>query len=143
MYDRRPKSKFCGLSVSEQAKPRATRRSGIWLNVSVACLLDVTFVAESHPNSKPYPIVAIAPRFCFVTHSAKLRLRKTQAFFSAQNDRLIVYFAIIVRFWVVIDAQNTLQNKKLLNLFTNRKKCDIIVMPNNLNSYRYRFFVMG
>ena len=47
---------------------------------------DVTFSVTSHPNSKPYPIVAFAPRFCSVYHFAKLRLRKPQAVFSAQND---------------------------------------------------------
>ena len=41
----------------------------------------------------------------------------------------------------VIDAQKILQNKKLLNLFTNHKKCDIMVMPNNLNIHSYRFFL--
>ena len=64
MYDRRPKSNFCGLSASEQAKARATRRSGIWLQILVAFGWDVTFVKAGHPNSLPYPIVAFAPRFC-------------------------------------------------------------------------------
>ena len=35
---------------------------------------------------------------CFVIHSAKLRLRKPLAVFSAQNDRLIVCLAICVCF---------------------------------------------
>ena len=28
----------------------------------------------------------------------------------------------------------------LLNIFTNRKNCDIIIMPNNLNIHSYRSF---
>jgi hypothetical protein len=91
---RRPKSNFCGLSVSEQAEARAVRRCGIWLEISVACLRDVTFSVESHPNSLPYPIVAFAPRFFLAPRSKKLRLRASH---SAQNDRLIVRFAFIVR----------------------------------------------
>ncbi len=53
---------------------------------------------KSHPNSLPYPFVAIAPRFCLFAYAqpAKLRLRKTQAFFSAQND--IQWFCWSVRF---------------------------------------------
>ena len=31
---------------------------------------------KSYPNSEPYPFVAVAPRFCSVLHSAKLRLRQ-------------------------------------------------------------------
>ena len=58
---------------------------------------DVTFFVTSHPNSKPYPIVAFAPRFCSVYHFAKLRLRKPQAVFSAQNDIQSIDFAIPVR----------------------------------------------
>ena len=49
---------------------------------------------KSYQNSLLYPCGALAPWFCSVIHSAKLRLRKTQAFFSAQNDRLIDYFAV-------------------------------------------------
>ena len=36
---------------------------------------------------------------------AKLRLRKTQAFFSAQNDRLFFCLAIIVRFRAIRESQ--------------------------------------
>ena len=51
---------------------------------------------ESHPNSAPYPIVAIAPRFCSVIHSAKLRLRASP---SAQNDiqRFCLLFVVSQR----------------------------------------------
>ena len=48
---------------------------GISLKILVACLLDVTFVAESHPNSLRDPFVAFAPRFFLATRSEKLRLR--------------------------------------------------------------------
>ena len=48
---------------------------GISLQISVACLLKVTFTVESHRNTLRDPIVAFAPRFCSVYHSAKLRLR--------------------------------------------------------------------
>ena len=61
-HECRPKSNFCG--VNNGAKAQAFGRSGIWLQISVACYRNVTFVAESHQNSKPYPFVAIAPRFC-------------------------------------------------------------------------------
>ena len=92
-----------GVSRSRRrsdAKPRGLSRSGIWLQISVACLLDVTFVAESHPNFKPYPCGALAPWFCLFAYAqpAELRLRKTQAFFSAQNDRLIGCFVVCVCF---------------------------------------------
>ena len=43
---------------------------------------NVTFSVESHPDSLPYPIVAFAPRFCSVIHSAKLRLQNRGAIFS-------------------------------------------------------------
>ena len=50
---------------------------GISFKISVACLLDVTFIAESHPNLLRDPIVAHAPRFCLFAKAqpAKLRLR--------------------------------------------------------------------
>ena len=31
-------------------------------------------------------------------------------------------------------------SKKSLNIFTNRKICDILIMPNNLNIHSYRSF---
>ena len=103
MYDRQPKSNFCGLSVSEQAEARGYCRSGIWLQISVACLLNVTFVKASHPNSKPYPFVALLLGFVSdrrrrrLTPSTKLRLRKPLAVFSAQNDRLIDCLVVFIR----------------------------------------------
>ena len=33
-----------------------------------------------------------------------------------------------------------LMDKILLNIFTNRKKYDIIIVPNNLNIHSYRSF---
>ena len=30
--------------------------------------------------------------------------------------------------------------ENILNIFTNRKNCAIIVVPNNLNIHSYRFF---
>ncbi len=44
---------------SEQAKARRSSAAGIWLKVLVAYQRDVTFSVESHPNSEPYPIVAM------------------------------------------------------------------------------------
>ena len=89
---------------SEQAKARGLSRSGIWLKISVAYQRKVTFTVASHQNSKPYPIVALLLGFASdrrrkrLTPSTKLRLRKTQAFFFAQNDMLIDYFAVCVHF---------------------------------------------
>ena len=56
MYDRRPKSNFCGLSVSEQAKVRGFSRSRIWFKISVAYHRNVTSV------QKPPKLVAISLR---------------------------------------------------------------------------------
>ena len=101
-HECRPKSNFCGLSASEQAKARGLSRSGIWLQILVACGWNVTFVKAGHPNSLPYPFVALLLGFVSdrrrerLTPSTKLRLRASH---SAQNDMLIVRFAIIVHFW--------------------------------------------
>ena len=71
------------LSPSEERGESARRsRSGIWLKISVTCRRNVTFSVESHPNSFRDPIVAFAPRFCSVIHSAKLRLQNRGAIFS-------------------------------------------------------------
>ena len=67
------KSNFFWASSEEKA--RAHRRSGISFEISVACLRDVTFTAESHQNSLRDPCGALAPWFHLVLHSVKLRLR--------------------------------------------------------------------
>ena len=56
-------------------KREAFMTRGISLQISVAFWWDVTSALVSHRNSLRDPIVAIAPRFCSVYHSAKLRLR--------------------------------------------------------------------
>ena len=66
---------------SEQAKARATRRSGISFKISVAFWWDVTLPLKSHLNSLPYPFVAFAPRFYLAPRSVKLRLQKTLCVF--------------------------------------------------------------
>ena len=86
MYDRRPKSNFCGLSVSEQAKARGIFADAGYGLKSRWLANGMLHQFKSHQNSLLYPCGALAPWFCSVIHSAKLRLRKTQAFFSAQND---------------------------------------------------------
>ena len=95
---------------SEQAKSKKTLRvsAGIWLEISVACRRDVAFAVESHPNSAPYPIVAIAPRFCSVIPSAKLRLRASP---SAQND--IQRFCLL---FVVSQRQTTFLADRVLEV---------------------------
>ena len=88
--DRRPESNFCGLSKANKQKREAFSRCGIWLQISVTCYLDVTFVKVSHQDSKPYPIVAPLLGFCSdrrrerLTPSQKLRLQNRARFFRSE-----------------------------------------------------------
>ena len=60
---------------SEQAKVQGVAAAGYGLKFWWLAM-GMLHRYKSHPNSEPYPIVAIAPRFCSVIHSAKLRLQK-------------------------------------------------------------------
>ena len=61
---------------SEQAKAQGVAVAGYGLKSRWLAKENVTFAVGSHPTSKPYPIVAIAPRFYLAPRSVKLRLRK-------------------------------------------------------------------
>ena len=76
-------SKFCGLSLGEQAEPRSNATMGSPNGFGWLSFTNVTFTTKSHRDFEPYPCGARAPWFCFVIHSAKLRLRAPH---SAQND---------------------------------------------------------
>ena len=99
MYDRRPKSNFRGLSLGERAEARdllgeaGSRLKSRWLST-----INVTFSRQA--TKTRYEIPAALWRLGFasdrrrerLTPSTKLRLRKTRAFFSAQDDRLYICF---------------------------------------------------
>ena len=74
--ERSSQSNFCGLSVSEQAEAQGIFAEAGYGLKSRWLTNGMLHQFKSHPNSLPYPFVAFAPRFCFVIHSAKLRLRK-------------------------------------------------------------------
>ena len=71
-----PKSNFCGLSEANEQKREPQGEAGYGYKFWWLFKVNVTFASASHGDSKPYPCVAIAPWFCSVHHSAKLRLRK-------------------------------------------------------------------
>ena len=105
MYDRRPKSNFRGLSLGERAEARdpwveaGSRNEFWWLSaVNVTSLWQATKILNEIPAALWRLGFASDRRRERLTPSTKLRLRKTRAFFSAQDDRLTVCFAIIVRF---------------------------------------------
>ena len=81
---------------SEQAKARAFWRSGIWLKILVAFQRDGTFPVKSHSNFKPYPFVALLLGFAPLFTSQNFDYENRFAVFFAQNDWLIVYFALTV-----------------------------------------------
>ena len=67
---------------SEQAKVQGVAAAGYGLKFRWLAT-GMLHRFKSYPNSEPYPFVAVAPRFCSVFHSAKLRLRASPF---AQND---------------------------------------------------------
>ena len=88
--------------MKNEVKARAHRRSGISFKISVAFCVDVTFTTKATQTRSEIPSSLTLLGFCSdrrprLTPSQKLRLRKTQAFFFAQDDRLIDYFAVFVR----------------------------------------------
>ena len=90
-----------GWAKRTSGSARPLGRCGIWLGVLVVFLLGCNIPSASHRDFKPYPFVALLLGFVSdrrrerLTPSTKLRLRALPC---AQDDRLIVYFAIIVRF---------------------------------------------
>ena len=91
--------------VKNEVKARAHRRSGISFKISVAFCVDVTFTTKATQTCLEIPSSLTLLGFCSdrrrarLTPSQKLRLRKTQAFFFAQDDRLIDWFVVCVYFF--------------------------------------------
>ena len=88
--------------LSEERGKSAKRPSGLRDLVPNLGVLwfDVTFRTASHGESLRDPFVAYAPRFCLFAKAqpAELRLRKTQAFFFAQDDIQRECLVELVRF---------------------------------------------
>ena len=100
------------LSPSEErGESKAQGATGISLGISVTFHRNVTFALVSHQDSLRDPFVAFAPRFCLFAKAqpAELRLRKTQAFSSAQDDiqrRAHFIFLTILSFFDMIKVEN-------------------------------------
>ena len=98
-------SNFCGLSVSERAEARCVAPQGYGSNFRwlVKGMLHLPQKATETPNHIPssHSLLGFASdrRRERLTPSTKLRLRKTQAFFSAQNDIQWFCWSICVCFY--------------------------------------------
>ena len=136
MYDRRPKSRFCGLSEANKQNREPLGEAGYglmsrWLANGML-----------HRYKKP---PQFARRFHRRLRSSVLyRIVAASGSLPQQNFDYVLCPALRMTGWLivlwesfvfrgVIDAQNTLQNKKMLNLFTNRKKCGIMNLRNKPN----------
>ena len=83
-----------GDEPSKNRGANATKGYGLdfgWLST-----VNVTFRWQATEILSHIPLRLKASRFCSVIHFAKVRLRKTQAFFSAQNDIQRLDLAIYV-----------------------------------------------
>ena len=93
-----PKSKFCGLSASEQAKPRCVAPQGYGNEFGWLTTVNVTFPWESHRDFEPYPASTKRSRAFPSLFAQKKFDYKIARDFSAQNDMLIVCFVGCVCF---------------------------------------------
>ena len=103
MHDRRPKSNFCGLSASEQAKARgilpkrdmATNFGGLLMECYIYCRKPPKLVAISHRRIRSLVLHRIVAASGSLPQQ-NFDYEKRFAFFSAQDDIQRFYLAVCV-----------------------------------------------